>query len=290
MGSTNRTELEKNIFFGIFSAWNQFLIVLVYSCIWYERLFQALSLSFSLFILFMGLSEQEHWSGLPFQINPEYSLEGLILKLKLQYFWPSDVKSWLTGKDPDTGEDWKKKKRVTEDEMVRSHHWVNGHEFEQTLGNSKGQGGLACCHPWGCRESDTTERLNWTDDAKALNKWHEETAEVRISILFLNNQALKSYDTMETFPYPFLIMRNKKWATNGTFDNKNVRRSFLDENRKGWCPDPRRIFVYTQRNKQILIGSLLWIFREESVYITWIHAFCNVFYIKLLIYTGVPKS
>ena len=57
------------------------------------------------------------------EINPEYSLEGLILKLKLQY-WPLDTKSWLTGKDPDAGEDWRQKKRVTEDEMVLPTQWT----------------------------------------------------------------------------------------------------------------------------------------------------------------------
>ena len=49
---------------------------------------------------------------------------------------------------------------MTEDEMVGWHHGLNGHEFEQTWGDSEGQGSLACCNPWGCKESDTTERLN----------------------------------------------------------------------------------------------------------------------------------
>ena len=70
---------------------------------------------------------------------------------------PPDVKNWLTGKDPDDGKDWRQEeKRETEDEMVGWHHWLNGHEFEQTLGHSKGQGSLA----WGHKESDTTEPLN----------------------------------------------------------------------------------------------------------------------------------
>ena len=91
------------------------------------------------------------------EINPEYSLEGLMLKLKLQYFWPPDVKSWLTGKDPDAGKDWwQKEKGMTEDEMVGWHHWVNRHEFEQTQGDSERQGNLACCNPWVHKESDTT--------------------------------------------------------------------------------------------------------------------------------------
>ena len=75
--------------------------------------------------------------------------------------WPPDVKSWLTGKDPDAGKDWRQKeKRAAEDEMVRQHHWLNGHEFEQTPGDSEGQGALECFSPWGHKELDMTEHLN----------------------------------------------------------------------------------------------------------------------------------
>ena len=74
--------------------------------------------------------------------------------------WPPDVKSWLTGKDLDAGKDWGQKKEVTEDEMVGCHHSLNGHEFEQTPGDSEGQGSLVCCRPWGRKESDMTQRLN----------------------------------------------------------------------------------------------------------------------------------
>ena len=77
--------------------------------------------------------------------------------------WLPDMKSWLTGKDPDAGKDWgREEKGATEEEMVGWHHWLNGHEFEQTLGDSDGQGSLACCSPCGVKESDTTEQLNWT--------------------------------------------------------------------------------------------------------------------------------
>ena len=75
--------------------------------------------------------------------------------------WPPDVTSRLIGKDPDAGKDWgQEKKGVIEDEMVGWHHWLNGHEFEQTLRDSESQGSLACCSSWGCKESDTTEWLN----------------------------------------------------------------------------------------------------------------------------------
>ena len=78
--------------------------------------------------------------------------------------WPPDVKSWLIWKDPDAGKDWgQEEKGMTEDEIVGWHHWLDGHGFGWTPGVSDGQGGLVCCGLWGCKESDMTERLNWTD-------------------------------------------------------------------------------------------------------------------------------
>ena len=89
------------------------------------------------------------------EINPEYSLEGLILKLKLQYFLHLDEKSQLTGKDPDAGKDWElEDKGLTEGEMVGWRHRLSGHKFEQTQGDGEGQGNLACYSPWGLGESD----------------------------------------------------------------------------------------------------------------------------------------
>ena len=75
--------------------------------------------------------------------------------------WPPDAENWLIGKDPDAGKDWRpEEKGMTEDEMVRWHHWLNGHEFEQAPGVGNGQGRLACCSPWVHKELDTTEWLN----------------------------------------------------------------------------------------------------------------------------------
>ena len=74
---------------------------------------------------------------------------------------PPDAKSWHIRKDPNAGKDWKQEKRgMTEDEMVGWDHWLNGPEFEQALGDGEGQGSLACCCPWDCKWSDTTEQLN----------------------------------------------------------------------------------------------------------------------------------
>ena len=78
--------------------------------------------------------------------------------------WPPDAKNWLIWKDPDAGKDWgQEEKGMTEVEMVGWHHRLDGYEFEQALGAGDGQGCLACCNPWGRKESDTTEQLNWTE-------------------------------------------------------------------------------------------------------------------------------
>ena len=95
------------------------------------------------------------------EISPEYSLEGLMTEAETSILWPPDVKNWVIGKDPDAGKDWRwEKKGMTEDEMVGCHHWLDGHEFEQSLGVGDGQGDLVCCSPWGHKESGMTEWLN----------------------------------------------------------------------------------------------------------------------------------
>ena len=92
------------------------------------------------------------------EISPEYPLEGLMLKLKLQYFGHLMANSWLIGKDPDAGKDWRQEEKgSTEDEMVGCHHHLDGYEFEQAPGNSDEHGGLAYYSPWGRKQSDSTE-------------------------------------------------------------------------------------------------------------------------------------
>ena len=90
-------------------------------------------------------------------------------KAKTPILWPPHAKSWLIGKDSDAGRDWgQEEKGTTEGEMARWHHRLDGHEFEWTPGVGDGQASLACCDSWGRKESDTTERLNWTEDHKNL--------------------------------------------------------------------------------------------------------------------------
>ena len=78
--------------------------------------------------------------------------------------WPPDAKSWLIGKDPDAGKDWRQEEKgPTEDEMAGRHHRLDGHGFGWTPGVGNGQGGLGCYSSWGRKESNMTERLNWTE-------------------------------------------------------------------------------------------------------------------------------
>ena len=97
------------------------------------------------------------------EISPKYSLEGLKLKLRLQSFGHLMRRADSLEKDLDSGKDWRwEEKGTTEEEMVGWHHQLNDHEIEQAPGVGDGQGSLVCCSPWGCKESDTTEQLNWT--------------------------------------------------------------------------------------------------------------------------------
>ena len=98
--------------------------------------------------------------------NQSWIFTGMIdAEAEAIILWPPDAKNWLIRKDLDAGKDWRQEeKETTKDEMVGWHHWLDGHEFEQVLGVGDGQGSLACCSPWGHKESDMTEWLNWTDD------------------------------------------------------------------------------------------------------------------------------
>ena len=102
------------------------------------------------------------------EISSGCSLEGLnsnqFSEAETPILWPPDVKSWLIWKDLYAGKDWgQEEKGMTEDEMVGCHHRLIGHGFGWTLRFGNGQGGLTCCGSWGCKESNTTERTNWTE-------------------------------------------------------------------------------------------------------------------------------
>ena len=97
------------------------------------------------------------------KISPGCSLEGLMLKLKLQYFVHLMRRVDSLEKTLMLGGIGAEEKEMTEDEMAGWHHWVDAHEFGWTLGVGDGQGGLACCDSWGRKELDTTEQLNWAN-------------------------------------------------------------------------------------------------------------------------------
>ena len=93
-------------------------------------------------------------------------------KAETPILWPPDTKNWLIWKDPNVGKDWRQKEKgMTEDEMVEWHHRLSGHEVEWARGVGDGQSRLACCSPWGHKELDMTEWLNWTELAfQCLNQ------------------------------------------------------------------------------------------------------------------------
>ena len=125
-----------------------------------------------LMLLNCGVGE-DSWESLGLQGDPASPFwsdqpwaffGGYDAKAETPVIWPPHAKSWLTGKDFDAGRDWgQEEEGTTEDEMAGWHHWLDGRESEWTQGDSDGQGGLWCCDSWGCNESDTTERLNWTE-------------------------------------------------------------------------------------------------------------------------------
>ena len=105
------------------------------------------------------------------EIKPWDFLGRSDAKAETPVLWLPHAKSWLIGKDSDAGRDWgQEEKGTTEDEMAGWHYWLDGYESEWTPVVGDGQGGLACCDSWGCKESDMTERLNWTE----LKKFREE--------------------------------------------------------------------------------------------------------------------
>ena len=140
------------------------------------------------------------------EINPEYFIGRTDAEAEAPVFWPPDVKSWPTGKDPDAGKDWRQEEKVaTEDTIVRWHHRLDGHEFEQTPRSSKGQGSLVCCSLWGCKQLDTTEQLN---NNSIQSFWHEWLRFVK---------SIKSkYRTVPSPSSPFVIrlfLHFQSWAT-----------------------------------------------------------------------------
>ena len=104
-------------------------------------------------------------------VNPKWNQSWIFIgrtdtEAEAPILWPSDGKSWLIRKDHDAGKDWGQKgKGTTEDAVIEWHHWLNGHEFGQTLGDSEGQRSLACCSPWDPKELDRIS--DWTTTSRS---------------------------------------------------------------------------------------------------------------------------
>ena len=136
-----------------------------------------------LFLITTSVKKAEHWRINAFEpwcpldfketqpVHPKGNQSWVFIgrtdpEAETLILWPPDATSWLIGRDPDAGKDWGQEERgTTEDEIVGWHHGLNGHGSGWTQGAGDGQGGLVCCDSWGRKESDTTERLNWTE-------WH----------------------------------------------------------------------------------------------------------------------
>ena len=134
------------------------------------------------------------------------------------------MKGWLIGKDSDAGRDLgQEEKEMTEDEMAGWHHWLNGRESEWTPGVGDGQGGLASCDSWGCKESDTTERLNWTDwcwkfclwnlarsTGTCKLEWHHSGRQSVICCQDSLDQLLMTQWDLSDTPVIYFVCSNKK--------------------------------------------------------------------------------
>ena len=102
--------------------------------------------------------------------------------------WPPHAKSWLIGKDPDSGKDWRQEKGTTKDKMVGWYHLLNGHEFEQALGFGDRQGSLACCSPWGRVAKSRTWLSDWTECPHYRHSLPAELREDSLCLYLLSHQ------------------------------------------------------------------------------------------------------
>ena len=136
---------------------------------------------------------------------------------------PPHVKGWLIGKDSDAGRDWgQEEKGTTEDEMARWHHGLDGRESEWTPGVGDGQGGLAFCDSWGRKESDTTERLNWTQRTESC--WFVTVLYIFLKWHFASNMVREYLFKFEANLFPLLMLcsdeqrlSNLEWSTLSIF-------------------------------------------------------------------------
>ena len=134
-------------------SWGCFLLFIFWNSLWNIEVICFLTLG-------SFLDSKEIKPVNPKGIRPWIFIGRLDDEAEASILWSPDARSWLIGKETDAGKDWgQEEKEATEDEMVGWHHWLNGHEFQQILGDSEGQGSLVCYSPW-VTQSDMTEWLN----------------------------------------------------------------------------------------------------------------------------------
>ena len=200
--------------------------------------------------------------------NPPWIFIGrTVAKAEAPILWPPDGKSWLTGKDPDPGKDWRQEeKATTEDEMVGWHHRLSGRELEQSPGDGEGRRSLACCSPR-VTESDAPQWLNndkvkFAGDFDHSLKWEPEGQEEKI-------------DAQDLSPNPWWIRRkcvevsithhhDINWGREGSLDG-----SILQNRRKIFCKKTACL-VKKKKKKSCFVHSLnnyFWI-HTESHYVS----------------------
>ena len=148
-------------------------------------------------------------------------------KAETPIFWPPHAKSWLIGKDSDAGRDWRQEEKgTTEDEMAGWHHQLDGHKFGWTPGVGDGQGGLACCNSQGRKESDTTERLNWTElNNYPICKTAKETQMYRTVFWTLWEKARVGWSERKALKHVYYHMWNRS----------PVQVRCMRQSAQGWC-------------------------------------------------------
>ena len=161
-------------------------------------------------------------------------------KTETPILWPPHAKSWLIGKDSDAERDWgQEEKGTTEDEMAGWHHRLDGRESEWTPGLGDGQGGLACCNSWGRKESDTTERLNWTELNFTYNVVYRWLWRIINELsLFMNNcqyWATRTFLLYLSFTsvrikWQFLLKKKQKQKT-----KISMKKLFCEASFSVWC-------------------------------------------------------
>ena len=151
-------------------------------------------------------------------VNPKGNQSWIFIgrtdaEAEVPILWPPDVKNWLIGKDPDAGKDWRQEEKgVTEDKMVGWHHQLNGHEFKQAPGAGDGQGSLVCCTPWGHKESDMTEQLNWTWNCTLL--YIQIKCYFNLKCFWISRKSMNWYDVgtiytwVNSLPHEFVNTEN----------------------------------------------------------------------------------